>query len=619
MKIKNKTKPILAVILVSSMLGMMFFPISAIAGEITNPIPVDRPVGIMQNQMHSNLIGLLRGMESANFTPDNVYYGVYSNKGSYSYPLSGSNERNVSLNLEKLTYVINQSRIRLSNDVSTDPQTSLFLTALLSELESHSTVDISHKIISDLTITTTHNRKAVTIFYDNDRSVIDSIEIIINNDSVQDQIFTGDEVLTNIIMSRVRDEVTGTYKVRNKWTYEDGTDSILLKRFIEMLSSRKWLTKELDYFFNLGTVNIMRSMVGPNDEIFSSSVSDPKVLERGTFSISQLKIDSLSLQKMDNRLMIQEYDYTYLEHHLLGTLVYNDTNSNGYMDIGVKTLPVGLNTVAYPSIGNEALYRFDMKSIGTQDYDRPVTFDNVLEFGSSFTDVQGYLQPLENNQDISLFNVSTGVLHNIDEVTTQFHFEVDNDIGEVTIKFDYLIGEWDNSVELEGLSLNQMMVSTVVDAQNRKTIRWRNENNSDLNEEFENSSRISRFRFADSTSEFAEIRLDDIPYLWNKTESVNATGQLIPMNLFNVAYGAISSEADLIRSMRGSTSRKTFIYSVSYPKWDGKEILHDPAYSVLTGIAAESENTDGAPIPGFELVSLLLAIPVVVLLKRKRD
>ena len=129
-------------------------------------------------------------------------------------------------------------------------------------------------------------------------------------------------------MATVRDEVSGTYEVRNEWTYEDGSDGILLKKFIEQLSSREWLTRELSYFFKLPSVNILRSMVGPTYKMFSTPTNAPKVLERSTFSISQLKIDTLNLRELNNRLIIQEYDYTYLEHHLLGTLIYNDTNSN---------------------------------------------------------------------------------------------------------------------------------------------------------------------------------------------------------------------------------------------------------------------------------------------------
>ncbi|MCK4848560.1 MAG: hypothetical protein KAT16_06030, partial [Candidatus Heimdallarchaeota archaeon] len=138
-----------------------------------------------------------------------------------------------------------------------------------------------------------------------------------------------------------------------------------------------------------------------------------------------------------------------------------------------------------------------------------------------------------------------------------------------------------------------------------------------LDEEFENASRISSFRFADSTSQFAEIRLDDIPYLWDQTEMINAVGQLIPMNLIDLTYGTISSEADMIRSMRGSTTRKTFLYSISYPKWDGKEIVHDPTFAVVSGTPSENTDTEGV-IPGFEFATLFLALPLIAITMRRK-
>jgi hypothetical protein len=288
------------------------------------------------------------------------------------------------------------------------------------------------------------------------------------------------------------------------------------------------------------------------------------------------------------------------------------------MDLGVNKLNLADSSLAYPTIGDEALYRFDMKNIANRTYSRPTTTENVLEFGSRFKDVSGYLQPLERNQDIALFNVSTEELHTINEVSTLFHFEVDNELGRVDLKFDYIIGEWSNSADLTGLSLNQLMGTTVFDVHKQKAIQWRNENNADVDPDNENSTKISRFRFSDTTTEFAEIRLDDIQYLWDQTEWVTAVGQLIPLNLIDVAYGTISSEADMIRSMRADASRKTYIYSISYPKWGGKEILHDPAYAVLAGTGSEDTEGPEGGIPGFEFLALFVAIPVFVIMSRRR-
>ncbi len=618
LKIHKSKKSWIAITSAIFMLGIVIVPSTAASSQLaTSPIPVARPDGTLQGLLHKNILGLIRGMESANFTPDNVYYGVYNSVGGYTYTKQGSVERNITLDLAGIKNFLNQSVGRIKLDVTINEGDKLFMEALLEHLENHSTIHINNRVTSDAMVSSYHDRKAVTIFYDKDRSVLDSFETIKENGTVSSQPFTGDEILTNVFMTLIQDKVTGLYQVMNQWQFEDNTSGELLRRFIEQLSSRDWLSKELQALFRFPNINIMSALSAPSQTL-SASPTAPKILERGTFEISQLRIDKLDLARVGPNLLVKEYNYTYLEHHLLGTLVYNDTNGNGYMDLGVNTLGIGDNSIAYPSIGDEALYRFDMKDIAERTYSRPTTTEDVLEFGSKFNDVSGYLQPLERNQDISLFNVSTEELHTIDEVSTLFHFDVDNDLGRVDLKFDYIIGEWSNSADLTGLSLNQLMGTTVFDAQKRRTIQWRDENNDAVASDIENSTRISQFKFSDNTAEFAEIRLDDIKYYWDQTEWVNAIGQLIPLNLIDVAYGSISSEADMIRSMRADVSRKTYIYSISYPKWGGKEILHDPAYAVLAGTGSEDTDEPAGSIPGFEFLALFIAIPVLATISRRR-
>lgn len=61
-----------------------------------------------------------------------------------------------------------------------------------------------------------------------------------------------------------------------------------------------------------------------------------------------------------------------------------------------------------------------------------------------------------------------------------------------------------------------------------------------------------------------------------------------------------------------------------FPEWYGGEILHDPAYSAVAAMAAgDTSDTDTPPptdtgIPGFELLSTILAIPPLYALYRKR-
>jgi len=100
MYMKKTRKSLVTILFTAFMFGMLIIPNSTVTGQkLIEPMPVERPVGIFMGQIHGKLLGLIRGMQSANFTPDNVYYGVYNSEGGYNYPLVGSRERNISLNI----------------------------------------------------------------------------------------------------------------------------------------------------------------------------------------------------------------------------------------------------------------------------------------------------------------------------------------------------------------------------------------------------------------------------------------------------------------------------------------------------------------------------------------
>ncbi|MHA1542675.1 MAG: Heimdall-CTERM domain-containing surface protein, partial [Candidatus Hodarchaeales archaeon] len=70
-----------------------------------------------------------------------------------------------------------------------------------------------------------------------------------------------------------------------------------------------------------------------------------------------------------------------------------------------------------------------------------------------------------------------------------------------------------------------------------------------------------------------------------------------------------------------------YLTFTEFPEWYGGEIYHDPSYSAIAAAAAQAESTStdlppgtttGLNIPGFELISTLLAIPPLYALYRKR-
>ncbi|MFX1508142.1 MAG: hypothetical protein ACFFDC_18815 [Promethearchaeota archaeon] len=304
----NIKKTLIWLLVIISLFGTSLIP--SVSSSSAVPSPIERPQGIMLNQMHKGFLWMIRNMQSAEFTPDNVYYGVYDNTGSYSYPIIGEREREVTISLDNLIRLLNTTITRLE-DIGTESDTLAYLNNLYAELQIHDELTIYTKVDSDLEITSSHDRKAVTIFYDNDRSVIDAFNKIKNNESITEQPFSGDEIFTNVFMSLIRDEISGSYEVINTWNYEDNSDAALLKDFISRLINSRWFFSEGRQLFRLPELNIMRTLLQETNSWYAPE-EDPRVLEYGRFEISQLIIDDLDLQKVGQNLIISEYDYKYI-------------------------------------------------------------------------------------------------------------------------------------------------------------------------------------------------------------------------------------------------------------------------------------------------------------------
>ncbi|WP_455140145.1 Heimdall-CTERM domain-containing surface protein [Candidatus Hodarchaeum mangrovi] len=103
---------------------------------------------------------------------------------------------------------------------------------------------------------------------------------------------------------------------------------------------------------------------------------------------------------------------------------------------------------------------------------------------------------------------------------------------------------------------------------------------------------------------------------------------------FALAYGFTKFLAEqLSPQLFTMPSKELYINWVLYftftefPEWYGGEILHDPSYSAVAALSVSGASSTTAPpgsdttglgIPGFELISVLLAIPPLYALYRKR-
>ena len=294
MMITKLKKGILSFVIISIFMGITISSASGVEDDVNiSPIGVARPDGPMMQILHNGFLKMIQDMDSANFTPDNVYYGVYDNVGSYKYPIAGNNERNITINLGVLKDLLN-STINHLQDISANPTDLAYLNSVYAEIELHSQINLYNRVEANLNVNSSQDRKAVTILYDKDRSVIEAFDTIKENGTITTQPFTGDEVFTNVLMSLAKDEITGMYEEWNQWKYENGVNATQLLDFVKRLSRNRYMVNALNLIYRNQAMNIMLTMLGP-DYIYEDSA---RTIERGRFSVSQLKINELNLQKI---------------------------------------------------------------------------------------------------------------------------------------------------------------------------------------------------------------------------------------------------------------------------------------------------------------------------------
>jgi hypothetical protein len=86
-------------------------------------------------------------------------------------------------------------------------------------------------------------------------------------------------------------------------------------------------------------------------------------------------------------------------------------------------------------------------------------------------------------------------------------------------------------------------------------------------------------------------------------------------------FGSLTSQAETLNVLRGQAGAATYLYSISYPKFGGESILHDPTYSMMVGsIDTTSDSTESvsettSAIPGFEFIGLF-SFSLVIMIRK---
>lgn len=472
---------------------------------------------------------------------------------------------------------------------------------------------ITQEVVTDITKQVTVTGGRLTILYDPDRSVIESMESIRDNISLDTQPFTGDETFTFATQYHVTETIWGDISVLNPFTNNERYSifgNLPANLEIREAINAFWMKaigpiySKIQTYLNPQTIQNIQRL-----QPVKSAWSD--------FEVSMMKIDNLDFAKLPNGfLTIKNLNFTYITHNAQGLYAYNDTNDNNIMDVGIRT--DALSTSDYYTNTSEAVGRVIFLGFEDRTYQRPTTENDVLSFGRSVTNVNATIIPFGKSVDLAIANETSNTVHNVDEIGTNFHFSVDGTTSN--LKYDYIMGDWTENEELEGLSLTHIITTTVIDLQSSKQINQIVDEDQTALDPTADTDKIRKLRFNSGTELDFEVKLDEIPYLWDGTTTETAYGMLIPLNFMNFFGSIMTTNGEMIRSFTLSIYTKRYAYAISYPIWDGKSIVHDPVFSVVSGDSEETEWTDGEDtsktgVPGFELITLL-ALPIVYGYKR---
>ncbi len=351
---------------------------------------------------------------------------------------------------------------------------------------------------------------------------------------------------------------------------------------------------------------------------------------------------------LGNLLEGVDIKFSFTQHHLLGGLLFNDTNSDGVPTVDYITTDYqytdssGTKNVTIPT-SNELRYKLDIASSGTDwtptaphrvgnsvawdvqfnsptlratpigmdNYDAavsgaaitmPITY---LKFGFSFTPSFAEMNvPDADGNIINKVNFGRGVVKLVQEF---------GDINGGTLPGS-----------LQGLSLAVMYFSHIF----KFDFSYQNTVNPSLYEETDWEGRADGtidFLGSGDTDYFGQIDIAGPDY---QTNGLNYTAHtsIVPFVMFNLTYTASRSVANddfsitqgeaafRQQSLYLGISSAWAFYVVSYPDWDGHELIHDPTFSIFMTLES---NVPWAVILLVVTIGALVGGAIMIYLKKQ--
>ena len=631
------------------LLLLMLFVVASFAVQPTpatngNPRPVILPAprgdqGLFA-WLQGSMIPVIFGMKDANFSSGNVLYTEFTTHNVYSQSLARI-VQNTSLNLDLTTFKSDLSAY-IATHPKIGPVANDLLVNLSKQIGSNNQLDKTSFTMIMPQKSDNVTSHFVVVLYDPDKSVINAINDIRNNVTLTSQPFDGDEILTTVQLDRTVQSIYGQFATRNDARYNNGTMATAFIELGQFMNNHPYIARQIVQGISSisGTTNdttfqSIRQFVTSSSSLNKTLTSASAVRNVNLgFTVSQLQIHNLDLAKrLNGNVYIKNFNATLVENHALGVTLYNDTNGNGIMDLAMKTVTSnrpGLNETVLPSGSEEAMYRVDFSNAQSTTYNPAKTAtingNQELSFGINSQNVNVLLNPVQQNQDNSFFeDNSSTITQSISQFGLNFHFMPNVTAGTAQVKFDYNMGTWSNvttsnGIDLNGLSLNQMFLTSISDFSGSHRTMAINNNNSPVNNNG-TAARAGKFVINAGQSPIAQISLDSNPYIYDGTTNETAYGLTLPLLFASYLFGRISTNGQIVNTVIGTANRANYIYSLSYPVWNGNRISNDPTFSMVvtsanTSSGASSTTTKG--LPGFELVGFAV-LPVLYFIKKRKQ
>ncbi|KKN31987.1 hypothetical protein LCGC14_0818440 [marine sediment metagenome] len=367
-----------------------------------------------------------------------------------------------------------------------------------------------------------------------------------------------------------------------------------------------------------------------------------------------------SMEKIKSALVTNRYEYS-------GLMLYNDTDSDGFMDIGLNSeithffVPSSVEDVSFtfPDVSNVTSHT-ETREYWNWDgpYTKEVevyTFVGAAEvdWGVKFTSINGTTYPFDDDNKRSMWDWYDGVIDGedfrgfenrpvevtIDKLDFMVHFNgnttADGLNFNTEMKIDQWVGDWTPHItggrdNLQNYSLSlTYYVLTGAAGMNYEGkepedpndpdggAQILDENNQTLSTDNQTISESFSMVLDDADESFAKAELGS-PYTWSfdTTQELEVSVFTTPISTFS---GAFMSDSDQSATSFAFDAELYFM-SVGFSKWDGYEVYNDPVFTAYIGASSHGDFGPG-PIIQFIVVPIgigAVVVAVVVIIRKKR-